>query len=369
MKKSSEVKFDKLEKIVPNETTLEKEIFVKAEEVPKMKDLYFRKLEKKYSDMNSQIGYIETTSVCPYHCIMCPKNTHHIIRKYKDMSEENFERLVSQLDFQTEVELHLFGDPFCDKAIYERIQKLNNKGIVPSFSTNLVSISNINFEKLRMLKIGKLTISCDTDNYEIFSKIRGNITEEKLKKCYSCIEELADFAKRTNCIGIILLQKIKMDNNQESEMKIQRIAESNLNCAYVEKEYIEFPNEKRTGLGKRTEFTGSEKVLLYYLLGKRTPFKCLKVWDKKEQAVTSDGLIVPCCLSYNAVTSLGNINEQTLKEIQNSDANSIFRKSIWDGENTNYLCDSCFQNRQLMYHSKVDEQLIKNLRDFCIESW
>ncbi len=369
MRKNSEIKFEKIEDIVPNKTTLEKEIFVEASQICEFKNLYFRKLEKKYNGMVSRIGYIETTSVCPYHCKACPKYTHDIIRDNKTMDEKCFGKLSSQLNGQNEVELHLFGDPFCDKEIYRRIEILNKNGIIPSFSTNLISIININWNKLSSLKIGRLTISCDTDDYEIFSRIRGNISEEKLQECYFLIEKLADFAQKTDCIDVILLQKIRMHSTYHTGRSIQRIAELHEKCTYVEKEYIEFPNEKRTGLGKPVEYKGNERVWLYHLLGKKTPFKCLKVWDKKEQAVTSDGNIVPCCLSYNAVAGLGNLNEQTLIQIQESEIYKVFRKNIWDGISTNSICDICFQDKQVLYHTKVDKLSIQKLQTFCIESW
>ena len=285
------------------------------------------------------------------------------------MSNEIFTKLISQLCYQSKVELHLFGDPFCDKLIYDRIEMLNNRGIVPSFSTNLISLQNINLNKLRKLKIGNLTISCDTDENIIFSEIRGKITEEEMKKCFAMIETLANFVMKTDCIDKIILQKIKMLANQKRSELIEKIVTRNKKCIYVEKEYIEFPGETKTNLGRNTIYAGNEKILLYHLLGKKTPFKCLKVWDKKEQGITSDGDMVPCCLTYNSVMNFGNINKEYLSEIQSANLYTEFRKSIWSGENVNSICDICFQSSQIFFHSRITKKDRELLKDYCIEEW
>ena len=369
LKKNSMIKFNRIEDIKPNGKTLEQEIFVSDTEISAIKDSYYHKLEKKYHNTATKIGYIETTSLCPYHCKMCPKYNHRINRENIAMNEETFNKIASQLKSQTEVELHLFGDPLCDIAIYNRIKTLNQIGIRPSFSTNLVSLRNICLEKLADIKIGRLTISCDADDHRIFSNIRGGISKEAMMDCYSFIDQIAVLAKKTDCIEMLILQQIKMKYNKDYGNLIRRIADTHDKCQYVEKDFIEFPNSERSKLGRSIEYTGCEKILLYNILKKRTPFKCLKVWDKREQAVTCDGHVVPCCMSYNKAGSFGNVNNQTLSQIQMGEKHKTFRQKIWEGDSTNKICDSCFHDQQWITHTRFNISSANQLRSRCVESW
>uniref|UniRef100_UPI0022B6B41C hypothetical protein n=1 Tax=Streptococcus dysgalactiae TaxID=1334 RepID=UPI0022B6B41C len=113
----------------------------------------FKKLEKFFHKQRASLGYIETTANCPYHCRICPKGYTKQIRNNSELSIQVFEKAVKQIQGQENLALHLFGDPFYDKHIYEKIRLANVYGIKPSFSTNLVSLNNIDFNKIMKLKI------------------------------------------------------------------------------------------------------------------------------------------------------------------------------------------------------------------------
>ena len=147
------VEIKDLDSIEPYNETLQDFVFFRVNQLKEVKAHYFELFEKKYRNSKSKVGYIETTSVCPYNCVMCPKHDNKLIRNNIHMRGSTYEMIINQLVNQNEVELHLFGDPFYDPDIYTKIQIANSKRICPSFSTNLISLSNIDFQKLDGLKI------------------------------------------------------------------------------------------------------------------------------------------------------------------------------------------------------------------------
>lgn len=364
----AEITVKSIDEIMPSEKFLNCKIFVDYTEVSDIKNYYLEILEKRYNKSSSKIGYIETTSICPYLCRMCPKYDNKLIRKQSIMEEKTFNRAVEQITNQ-EIELHLFGDPFCDNKIIERIKYLNMHKIFPSFSTNLISILNFNLENLKDCYIKYLTISIDTFDAQLFSEIRGNMSDLLFQNCINKLRRLVIYAERTKCIFRFIFQVIDLNINIESREAIKKMAVEHKNCIYNVKKFIKFPNVNIPKLETKNIFDGNEKVLIYQLLNRKLPFKCLKVWNKKEKGITSDGKIVPCCMSYNAAYDLGNILDNTLKEIEESKKYFDFRQAIWNNTDAGEICNKCSQNSLQLYHKRIPYEQLKYLSIYCIENW
>lgn len=190
------VEISDLSSLEPSNKMLQDFIFYQYYEMKNVKLRYLELLEKKYGASKLRIGYIETTSVCPYHCVMCPKHDNKLIRENIHMPISIFELVMNQLVNQDEIELHLFGDPFYDPDIYTRIKMINLIGILPSFSTNLVSLSKIDLQKLMGLKIKYLTISFDSYDADTLSQIRGKTEPEELNRCLEILKCLIQYSKK-----------------------------------------------------------------------------------------------------------------------------------------------------------------------------
>ncbi|MCB2313237.1 radical SAM protein [Clostridium tagluense] len=366
--KGSETVITDIKNILPTKNLINKGIFIKRSQLEFIKNSYFNKLEDKFHCTPAKIGYIETTSICPYKCKMCPKNTNDLIRVENEMNFQLFKKIVDQLR-QNEVTLHLFGDPFFDSDIYRKISYLNEKGIVPSFSTNLTSTTKIDFEKVKNININYLTISIDAIDVELFSKIRGEIDKKLFVNSFDKLNELIKISSETKCIKHFILQMIDLNVNAEHIHLIKEIVSKHNNCSFFQKQFISFPTMENLEFHSENVFEGGEKLFIYQILGKHFPFKCIKPWQKSEMGVLSDGSIVPCCLAFNSTFDIGNLNKNSLENIQNSIDLKKFRYKIWNKEDVGEVCNKCTQFKTKIKHKLIPIEMVEYLNDYCISSW
>lgn len=363
------IEIEKLDLIFPQTKLIETKIFARKSEMESLKEEMFSILENKYKNSVTALGYIETTSACPYKCKMCPKGTNKLERTVMTMSMKVFENVIDSLAGQTDITLHMFGDPLYDESIYEKIMYANNKGIKPSFSTNLVSLKNMNLKKMCKVKIGGMTVSIDSIKPEELSIIRGKITQKQIDESFECLEKIISEAENSKFIEKIYLQCINFKNNEYTKTQLEKYIKCRENVEFYEKPFIEFPNTDKVEEALSTVYKKDEWIWLYHILGMATPYRCMKPWNKKEAAVLSDGSFVPCCMSYNDKSKLGSIVEEGLEDIENGERFLNFRKNIWSGGECGEICNLCKLNKNKIIHSEITEEKIQYLKKLCISYW
>lgn len=366
--KNSFFELKKIENLSVCSSTIENKIFIQREDMINEKDRGFKILEKSFLNSSNRLGYIETTSNCPYTCKICPKGNILLEREHPQMKEEIYKKLITQLTNQTTITLHLFGDPLFDRDIYTKIKIANTYGINPSFSTNLLSIQMINYTKIAHLKIHSMTVSLDSNNSHELSLIRGVTSEKIIRKSMAKLEELIYFAKENGCIENIIVQCISLKLNEETTLIIKEFTNKFSNVYFYQKPFIDFPLTKAKEYSKDFYYEHNENIFIYNLIGEELPFKCLKPWQKKEYGVTSDGNFVPCCMSFNPTYPLGNVEILSLKDFFASIQLKEFRKKIYLGEDVGEICNACNVQNQKKFHSKVGQKL-ERFKDYCLNHW
>jgi len=67
--------------------------------------------------------------------------------------------------------------------------------------------------------------------------------------------------------------------------------------------------------------------------------KCWKMWHSC--VMTWDGAIVPCCFDKDAKYTMGNINEQSFREIWNGEKYLNFRSRLFENRKEIDICTNC----------------------------
>lgn len=342
-----------------------------SELVEKYKIQSLEKLETLFAKQTSSIGYIETTNKCPYHCQICPKSWEKQHRFNPEMSLGDFERVISSLSSQDSLALHLFGDPLLDENIFSKVKICNKYGITPSFSTNLISLLWVDTKNFADIRLKQLIISFDSYDEKTLTSIRGKTTKKQISSAAHKLMSLDSLAAETNFVDHIDLQQImlKVNANQQKEMK--KLASQGKKMTYVPKKYINFPLADGCIIGTQEIIRENERVLLYRLIGNLTPFKCLKPWIKRETGITTDGNVVPCCLSLNATAALGNVFEGGLDTIFDSENHRAFRNEIFNNaiSKGNATCKMCKVYSHRACYSDENSDAFSFLEKYTILSW
>src|ERR1700682_4787173 len=100
---------------------------------------------------------VETTAKCNLYCPMCPRETHK--QPKEDMPREIFERLVNESRHTAE---HMMligrGEPFMDRAIFDRIEYCERHNISTLLSTNGTFLDEQTSEKLLATPLAHITL-------------------------------------------------------------------------------------------------------------------------------------------------------------------------------------------------------------------
>lgn len=349
-----------------NNKTINNRIFISVENMRHEKEKGYRVLENTFKRSPNTIGYIETTIKCPYKCIMCPRGQDLVFREKEDMPIEQFKKIVEQLKFQKDIALHLFGDPLLDKTIYEKIEILNLHDIRPSFSTNLITLNLLNVKLLKTVKLNTLIISLDSINEIELSKIRGKTYQQEIDSGLRMLLRIIKMNEKDKFINKIIIQAIQLEINKETRDRIKKMDFYSSKVVYYEKPFINFP---MVNIESSPIYQMNDKVWIYNLLHRKLPFKCLKVWNKSEYAINSDGDMVACCLSFNDKVQLGNCYKSSINELFESEKQREFRRKIYNSELIGEICDNCTVDKQKFYLKNLRKNTVQGLEKYCIENW
>ena len=360
---------DNLRSMKVTDEMINGKIFWPVQEQKKAGEEMLAYLEKYYHSTGVKLGYIETTSICPYLCKMCPKSSNRIDRKCHTMSMEVYRSIIDQLPESSELTLHLFGDPFCDKEIKEKILYANKRKILPSFSTNLISLANADFDALQDIRMGDLTVSIDAASAEEMSDIRGKTSKTQFESGLLYLKRLAHLQEELHFADSITLQSIDMNHAEQVRGFLKEMVVQFTQLSYYEKPFIVFPGMEGNVLKSTKEYSDHEWLWIYDLLGERKPYRCLKLWNKKELGILSDGRVVPCCMCYNETKPIGDASVELLSDILNGERYMEFRRSAFYGGDCGEVCNRCVINGEKKYHRDIDAKDIEHLWEYCIDRW
>ena len=290
---------------------------------------YYYSHQKLKTPAIPMIQNIESTNACGMNCIMCPRK--HMKRKVGFIDVALFEKIVNQLEENSRLCLHHFGDPLLHPKIGELIKICAKYKIKSSLSTNPSSLTEEKVREILDAGLDILHISLDGATKETYEKIRGKARyEDALKGIQTFLEmkKQGNYKKPYTKIAII---KMKETENEIEVFKNKWKNEKGIDEVQV-KEFI-------TWDGTMDEINNLSKDPSHKMKrGKNYP--CLWPWAKL--TVLWDGRVVACCFDSDAKCVLGDLNKQTLKEIWNSKRIQQFREQHRDNKfPKGHLCETC----------------------------
>lgn len=270
--------------------------------------------------------YIEITNSCNLNCSFC-LNTQ---RKKAFMSIENFEQIIKKVkEYTNLVCLHVKGEPLLHPLLEDILWIIDRHNLKTNITTNGTLLK----KNLSIIKKSNAVRQINLSLHSCLENENTNV-EEYLNNIYECVKEL----ENTDIIISYRLWNLKdISHNEKNEEIIIFLAEKyeleDLKEQMALNEWIKLKDH--IFINQDTMFTwpnlNSEII--------NESGRCLAL--KNQVAILVDGSVVPCCIDSEGKIVLGNIFENDLENILNSErALKIidgFEKNIISEE----LCKRC----------------------------
>jgi hypothetical protein len=256
---------------------------------------------------------IENTNCCNAQCVMCPRET--LTRKRGYMEFGLFEKIMKELSKANRkpvVHLHGFGEPLLDESLPERIRLAKSCGIKHTYIvTNASLLFPEAARKIIHAGLDAMKISFyGTDEETYRATMRGLDFRAALNNIREFVRIRKELKKTT---PRLILQYLSQESNGGKTAEFRSLWRSVL--------------DKRSGdclnLSAVDNFGGGRA---YNRLGERILSVCFYPWSAL--AVLCDGRAVTCCLDYNGLQGVGDLNFQRVTEIWNGPVLSAIRRSF-----------------------------------------
>lgn len=263
--------------------------------------------------------YIEITNNCNLNCSFCSK----VNRKKKYMSLEEYEKILNKIkDYTSYIYLHVKGEPLLHPKVIEMIKLAEQYKLKVNLTTNGVLFDKYAKELGQCTNLNKINFSLHSennkDNYldDIFGNIKflskkttviyrlWTLKDNELdKKSTEIVDKIKDFYN----LSTETVERIKKEKNIKIKSTI-----------YVDKDNeFEWPT-----------INSHKSCGFCYAL-------------KTHIAILVDGTVVPCCLDSDGMINLGNIFDNSLEDIIDSEKYRKLKESFQKRKPIELLCQSC----------------------------
>jgi radical SAM protein with 4Fe4S-binding SPASM domain len=271
---------------------------------------------------------IEPTNHCPYTCVMCPRSKH-MKRKTGFMDLGLYQKVMDEVATYAEpvrsreIELFHFGESLLHPEIQGMVGYASDHGLKITLSVNGPQLNPGLAQGILEKAPYKIIVSLDGNDQETYQAARGKNAD--FAKALSNIETLISLRERMRSGTLISVRMIEMNINHEQVQAFQKRWEGK-NIEVEIRQFFPWGEKEMVALGK---------------VEKYPPFMpCPFPWQYL--VVQWNGDVVACCRDYNAVNTMGNVKDATLKEIWNSSRYEDFRQQMASGEfKNNPICPEC----------------------------
>jgi radical SAM protein with 4Fe4S-binding SPASM domain len=276
--------------------------------------------------------WIENTNCCNARCKMCPRDKH--TRQQGFMRLELFTKIIKEIaqykDKVKRVHLHNFGEPLLDRDLPSRIKIAKEQGIKHVyFVTNASLLNSAKSETLIKSGLDEFKISFYGTEQESYNNtmvgLDFNLTINNVREFFKMRQQLRSKKPR------VIIQYLPQESNKNKIDEFKAIFA----------QLIDLSLGDQINIFSLHNFANGRK---YHDLGRNICTICDYPW--RTMVILWDGKVVPCCLDYNGVQVLGDVNKESIKEIWNGKDYKKLREDFRRLDYRTYpLCLNCERTR------------------------
>ena len=268
---------------------------------------------KKYKKI-----YVEITNRCNLSCSFCSK----VEKPLRNMTIEEFKCVIEKIkDYTDTIYLHVKGEPLVHTNLIDFLNIAEEHNIKVNLTTNGTLFPNV-VDKLKECKsLKKINFSLHSENNK----------ENYLEDIFKNVEKLQE---------VTVVYRLWTLNNGELDEKSTQTVNKIVSYYKLSTEIVDkIKNENNVKIKDRIFVDKDNEFEWPSITNHNSCGFCYAL--KTHIAILVDGTVVPCCLDSNGLVDLGNIYNESLENIINSNRYQTLKKSFQDRKPSEDLCKSC----------------------------
>ena len=289
---------------------------------------------------------IEPTTSCNLRCPECPSGLRSFTRPTGMLKEEIFTSVIDQLaPTLAYLTFYFQGEPYLNPNFTDMVAYASARGIYTSTSTNAHYLDDEHAMKTVQSGLDRLIISIDgttQDTYQAY-RVGGNL-DKVIQGTKNILRWRAKLKSKTPHVVFQFLV-VRPNEHQIPEvyalakqLGVDRVALKTAQIYDFEKGSDLMPIQSKYSRYKK-------KADGNYAIKNELHDHCWKMWHSC--VITWNGQIVPCCFDKDAHYVLGDLHQNSFKEIWQGESYNQFRTSLLTSRSEIEICKNCTEGTKV----------------------
>ena len=283
----------------------------------------------------------EPTTSCNLRCPECPSGLRAFSRPTGMLEKDFFTKTIDEIHRELLYLIFYFqGEPYLNPAFLDMVKYAAGKGIYTATSTNAHYLNDAAAKRTVESGLDRLIISIDGTTQDVYKQYRvGGNLEKVIEGAKNIVKWKRELNSKT---PFVFFQFLVVKPNEHQLNDIRRLAkevgvdEVRFKTAQVY-EYETDPNNLIPTIDKYSRYRKNADGT--YTPKNKLANRCWKM--QHANVITWDGLVVPCCFDKDAMHQLGNLKNQSFKEVWNNDNYRQFRNELIKSRRNIDICANC----------------------------
>lgn len=278
---------------------------------------------------------VELTNNCNLRCPECASGSGQMKRDRGYMSIELYKKVIKELSpYLYNINLYFQGEPMLHPKLFSFIRSSRNIHTIISTNGHFLSVENS--EELVKSGLSKLIISLDGIDQSTYASYRIN---GDVNTVIDGIRRVSNVKKKHKSSLKIEIQFIVNRNNEHQIPLVRQLAKSVKASLKLKSMQINKKEDIALWLPINERYRRYKEKDGEYVIKNSFPDRCARLW--LNPVITWDGKVIPCCFDKDAEYVMGDLNNDSFREIWDGPKYRIFRKSILSGRHMIEICRNC----------------------------
>jgi radical SAM protein with 4Fe4S-binding SPASM domain len=283
----------------------------------------------------------EPTTSCNLRCPECPSGLREFTRPRGMLKKDFFSKTIDEIHKDVLYLIFYFqGEPYLNKNFLEMVSYASSKGLYTATSTNAHFLTDEMAKKTVESGLDRLIISLDGTTQEVYEQYRR---EGDIEKVIEGARNIVKWKKKLKSKKpFVFFQFLVVRPNEHQIEDVKKLAkevgvdEVRFKTAQV----YDYENDPNKLIPNNEKFSRYKKDKEGKHIAKnKLQNHCSKLWEAN--VITWDGMVVPCCFDKDATHRLGDLKQQSFKEIWHNKDYKQFRKELTKSRKNIDICANC----------------------------